>query len=84
MLLTLSGIVMLVKDEQSMKALSPMFVTLSGIVMLVKELHPKKALSPILVTGLSPSFDGTVNAPDGFGETPVITAAPSLIVYFQL
>ena len=36
MLVTLSGIVMLVKLVQSENALFPMLVTLSGIVMLVK------------------------------------------------
>ena len=36
MLVTLSGMVMLVKLEQSRKASSPMLVTLSPIVMLVK------------------------------------------------
>ena len=36
MLVTLSGIVMLVRFSQNKNALSPMLVTLSGIVMLVR------------------------------------------------
>ena len=39
MLVTLLGIAMEVKEEQSEKALLPMFVTLLGIVMEVKEEH---------------------------------------------
>ena len=41
---------MLVKEEQPMKAYSPMLVTLFGIVMLVKDSQPAKAASPMLVT----------------------------------
>jgi hypothetical protein len=37
MLVTLSGIVMLVSELQELNAESPMLVTLSGIVMLVSE-----------------------------------------------
>ena len=44
MLVTLSGMVMLVMLEQLEKAQSPMLVTLSGIVMLVKLEQPEKAL----------------------------------------
>jgi hypothetical protein len=40
MLVTPSGIVMLVKELQPSKAQAPMLVTLCGIVMLVKELQP--------------------------------------------
>ena len=43
MLVTLSGIVMLVNIRQLLKAPSPILVTLSGIVMLVKLAHPLKA-----------------------------------------
>ena len=81
--MTLFGIVMFVKDLQPEKALSPILVTLSGIVMLVKDVQPSKTHSPMLVTGLPPSFDGMVTAPHGLGDIPVITAPPSLIVYFQ-
>ncbi len=40
MLVTLSGIVMLVSELQPKNAALPMLVTLSGIVMLVSELQP--------------------------------------------
>ena len=43
MLVTLFGIVILVKPLQSENAPLPMLVTLSGIVMLVKPLHPQNA-----------------------------------------
>ena len=39
MLVTLFGIVTLVRDEQSMKAQPPMLVTLFGIVTLVRDLQ---------------------------------------------
>ena len=39
MLVTLSGIVTLVRDPQPAKASSPMLVTLSGIVTLVRDLQ---------------------------------------------
>ena len=39
MLVTLSGIVTLVRDVQSKKALAPMLVTLSGIVTLVRDVQ---------------------------------------------
>ena len=47
---TLSGMVMLVSEEQDWKALFPIEVTLSGMVMLVSELQDWKALLPIEVT----------------------------------
>ena len=43
MLVTLSGIVTLVRDVQPSKAPSPMLVTLSGIVTLVRDVHSQKA-----------------------------------------
>ena len=43
MLVTLSGIVTLVRDLQLEKASSPMLVTLSGIVTLVRDVQSKKA-----------------------------------------
>ena len=39
MLVTLSGIVTLVRDVQPLKASSPMLVTLSGIVTLVRDVQ---------------------------------------------
>ena len=50
MVVTLSGIVMLVRLLQRAKAQLPMVVTLSGIVMLVRLLQPAKAETPMLVT----------------------------------
>ncbi len=50
MLVTLSGIVMLVSPVQPENAESPMLVTLFGIVTFVSSGHPQKAESPMLVT----------------------------------
>ena len=50
MLVTLTGIVTLVKPLQPSKAPPPMLVTLFGIVILVKPLQPSKAKEPMLVT----------------------------------
>ena len=58
MLVTLSGIVTLVRDEHPRKAESPMLVTLSGIVTLVRDSQPEKAQSPMLVT-----LSGIVSTP---------------------
>ena len=43
MLVTLSGIVTLVRELQYRKAESPMLVTLPGIVTLVRDVQPSKA-----------------------------------------
>jgi hypothetical protein len=43
MLVTLSGITMEVREEQSRKAPSPILVTLSGITMEVREEQSSKA-----------------------------------------
>ena len=43
MLVTLPGIVTLVRDSQPQKASAPMLVTLSGIVTLVRDVQLKKA-----------------------------------------
>jgi len=51
MLVTLSGIVTLVRLLQLAKAHNPMRVTLSGIVTLVRLVHFQKAQLPMLVTG---------------------------------
>ena len=50
MLVTLSGMVILVRLVQRAKALSPMLVTLSGMVMLVRLVQRAKALYLMLVT----------------------------------
>ena len=50
MLVTLSGIVMLVRLAQPEKVPTPMLVTLLPIVMLVRLAQPEKAPFPMLVT----------------------------------
>ena len=50
MLVTLDGIVTLVRPLQSQKAWPLMYVTLDGIVTLVRPLQPSKADTPISVT----------------------------------
>ena len=50
MLVTLSGIAILVKPEQEAKALLPMLATLSGITMLVNPEQEAKASFPMLFT----------------------------------
>ena len=59
MLVTLSGIVTLVRDLQFQKAYSPMLVTLSGIVTLVKDVQSSKAQLPMLVTPSAITADFT-------------------------
>ena len=49
-LVTLDGMVMLVKPVHPENAVVPMVVTELGMVMLVIVTSPAKALSPILVT----------------------------------
>ena len=53
MLVTLEGMVMLVRPVQLENADLPMVVTLSGMVMLVRPKQPSNELLPMLVT-----FDG--------------------------
>jgi hypothetical protein len=50
MLITLSGIVMLVRPLQPQNAHPPMLVTLSGIVTLVNPLQKENAQDPMFVT----------------------------------
>ena len=59
MLVTLLGMVMLVKPVQLKNANSSMLVTLFGMVMLVKPVQLKNAESPMLVT----SF-GIITSPE--------------------
>ena len=51
-LVTLFGIVMLVRPEQLKNACSPMLVTLFGIVMSVRFVQFRNAELPMLVTSL--------------------------------
>ena len=55
MLVTLSGIVMLVKEQQPIKAYIPILVTLLGIITLVKEVQSRNAYFPMVVT-LAPNL----------------------------
>jgi hypothetical protein len=50
MLVTLSGIVTLVRELQLKNAEDPMLVTLLGILTLASELQPSNAEFPMLVT----------------------------------
>ena len=50
MLVTLLGIVIEVREEQTQKASCPMLVTPLGIVMEEREEQPEKVASPMLVT----------------------------------
>ena len=59
MLVTLSGIVTLVRDSQPWKACWPMLVTLSGIVTLARDLQSSKAELPMFVTPSAITADFT-------------------------
>ena len=50
MVVTLFGMVILVKPQHISNVLDPMLVTPFGMLMLVKVLQKEKALLPILVT----------------------------------
>ena len=60
MVVTFSGMLMEVREEQSANALSYIYVTPSGIMTVFKEVQPLKVLSPIYaifsdkVTEISP------------------------------
>ena len=72
MLVTLLGMVMLVRPVQPSKAQFPMLVTLLGMVMLVRSVQPSKAQFPMLVTGIPSILDGIVIAPFADLSQPVI------------
>ena len=84
MLVTLSGMVIVVRLVQFAKAPPPILVTLSGIVMLVRLVQKRKASSPMLVTGISSMKVGMIRSPDAFLlESVIVTASPS-VSYFKL
>ena len=60
MLVTPSGITMLVRLLQPLNAESPMLVTPSGITMLVRLLQKTNALAPMLVTGFPSYIEGII------------------------
>ena len=83
MLVTLFGIVTLVKDVQPSKVLSQMLVTLSGIVTLVRDVQLEKAPSYYKVVVIRVPLQGqnaTIDKvlwiglnllpQDGFGKAP--------------
>jgi hypothetical protein len=55
-MVTLEGIVICVRPEQSQKASSPMSVTLEGMGTQVKHEQPSKASSPMLVSSRLPGI----------------------------
>ncbi len=63
MLVTLSGIVMLVSPLQSLNASFRMSLTLSGIVILVSSLQPSNAPLSIVVI---PASSGIIKSPSNF------------------
>ena len=62
MLITLLGIVTLIKPVQPENAKSPMLVTLVGIVTLIRPRQPENAKSPMLVTLLGIIYDPSLPA----------------------
>ena len=83
MLVTLSGIVMLVRLVQFKKAESPMLVTLSGIVMLVTLLQLQKAWVPMLVTGLPSMVSGILSPRDAAVSQSVMVTSPLVVVHVR-
>ena len=80
MLVTLSGIVMLVRLVQFKKAEFPMLVTLSGIVMLVTLLQTQKAWGPMLVTGFPSMVSGITSSPLAPPSQSVMVTSPPVVV----
>ena len=81
MQVTLSGIVMLVRLRQPLKALTSMLVTLLGIVMLVSNSHLSNACCPMPFTGLVSIVVGISSLPAIEGSQSVIVTMWSLISY---
>ena len=80
MLVTLSGIVMLLRLAHPQKAAAPMLVTLSGIVMLVRLVHLRKALNSMLVTGLPSMVSGITSSPEAAVLQSVMVTLTSVVV----
>ena len=81
MLVTLSGIVMLARLRQPLKALTSMLVTLLGIAMLVSNSHLSNACCPMPFTGLVSIVVGISSLPAIEGSQSVIVTMWSLISY---
>ena len=71
MLVTLFGMVMLVKPVHQPNALFPMLVTLFGMVMLVKPVHQPNALSSMLVTAFPLYVAGITTSVRSSDSTPI-------------
>jgi hypothetical protein len=84
MLVTLSGIVILLRLLHQLKAPFPMLLTLSGMAMLVSCWHQLKASEPMLVTVLPSMVVGIVKAPDTHLSKPVIVIASPWVSYLKL
>ena len=84
MLVTLLGIVMLVRPKQSANAESPILVTPLPIVMLVRPKQAEKAPPPMLVTGFPSMFAGIISSPDASSAQPVIVTVSPSITYLKL
>ena len=72
MLVTPSGIVILVRLVHNQKASRPMLMTPSGIVILVRLVQSLKAFSPMLVTGLPSIVLGMISSPEAAVSQSVI------------
>ena len=88
MLVTLFGIVMLVKDSQQRKACSPMLVTLSGIVTFVNPPGTATSVFPSFVNK-SPEVDLKEGLPESTEkdmrlEQPAKALSPMLVTLFGI
>ena len=83
MLVTLSGIVILLRLVQFWKARVPMLVTLSGIVILVRLVHSAKASELTEVTTNPSIVSGITNAPDADSSQSVIVTEVSSLEYVR-
>ena len=80
---TLSGIVTLVRLLQPRKAFCPILVTLSGIAILVRLLQPENVPLAILVTGLPSMVSGMTSVPEAEVSQSVMVTSPPVVVYVR-
>ena len=83
MLVTLLGIVMLVRLEQDRKELFPMLVALPGIVMLVRLEQNSKDQSPMLDTDLPSMISGITSDSSADVSHPIIITVDPLASYVR-
>jgi hypothetical protein len=81
MLVTLLGMVTLVRPVLPENALVPMEVRLLGRVTLVRPVLPRNALSPMEVTGRLLIVDGMTKLPEASGLEPVMVMMLLLVEY---